>query len=70
MKNIKTCFFATTFLVIFSSCSYISGPDGLFPETKNKFFEEELHPDLVLPSEDVEIVKMIIIRQLPKLSRH
>ena len=57
MKNIKTCFFATTFLVIFSSCSYISGPDGLFPETKNKFFEEELHPDLVLPSEDVEIVK-------------
>ena len=30
IKDINTFFFATTFLVIFSSCSYISGPDWLF----------------------------------------
>ena len=45
------------FLAIFfiTSCSYISGPEGLFPETKNKFFEEDLAPDLNLPSTDLII---------------
>ena len=40
-----------------SSCSYISGPEGLFPETKDKFFDEKLSPDLKLPSADVAINK-------------
>ena len=48
-------------LIVISSCSYISGPDGMFPETKDKFFEEEASPDLKLPSSDVAFKKMIII---------
>jgi uncharacterized lipoprotein len=44
-------------LIAVSSCSYISGPEGLFPETKDKFFEEKLSPDLKLPSSDVAINK-------------
>ena len=56
MKYLKNnCFLV---LVIFiSSCSYISGPEGLFPETKDQFFKEELSPDLKLPSSDVAINK-------------
>lgn len=39
-------------LIIFliSSCSYISGPDGFFPETADDFFNEEIAEDLKLPS--------------------
>ena len=44
-------------LMVISSCSYISGPDGMFPETKDKFFDEKLSPDLKLPSTDVAINK-------------
>ncbi len=56
MKHIiNTCFLIQ--LILISSCSYISGPEGLFPETKNKFFEERLSPDLNLPSPDVAINK-------------
>jgi uncharacterized lipoprotein len=57
--NIKYLKDSLLFLVIFSitSCSYISGPEGLFPETKNKFFEEEIAPDLNLPSSDLIIEK-------------
>ena len=51
----KSCFLAL--LASISSCSYISGPEGLFPETKDKFFEEKLSPDLKLPSSDVAINK-------------
>ena len=38
-------------LIIFliSSCSYISGPDGFFPETADDFFNEEIAEDLKLP---------------------
>jgi len=43
--------------MVLSSCSYISGPDGMFPETKDKFFDEKLSPDLKLPSTDVAINK-------------
>jgi outer membrane protein assembly factor BamC len=43
--------------MVISSCSYISGPDGMFPETKDKFFDEKLSPDLKLPSTDVAINK-------------
>ncbi|MBD63261.1 MAG: hypothetical protein CMD68_04180 [Gammaproteobacteria bacterium] len=42
--------------VVISSCSYISGPEGLFPETKDKFFDERLSEDLDLP-QGVEIKK-------------
>ena len=57
--NIKYLKDSLLFLAIFSitSCSYISGPEGLFPETKNKFFEEEIAPDLNLPSSDLIIEK-------------
>ena len=40
-----------------SSCSYISGPEGLFPDTKNKFFEEEISPNINLPNDDLAITK-------------
>jgi uncharacterized lipoprotein len=57
--NIKYLKDSLLFLAIFSitSCSYISGPEGLFPETKNKFFEEEIVPDLNLPSSELIIEK-------------
>ena len=42
--------------IFISSCSYISGPEGLFPETKDKFFDERLAEDLDLP-QGVEIKK-------------
>ena len=42
-------------MISITSCSYISGPEGLFPETKNKFFEERLAPDLQLPSSEIAI---------------
>ena len=57
--NIKYLKDSLLFLAIFciTSCSYISGPEGLFPETKNKFFEEEIAPDLNLPSSELIIEK-------------
>jgi outer membrane protein assembly factor BamC len=55
MKNIRS--FQFLFLIIFlSSCSYISGPEGLFPETKYKFFEEEINSDIQLQDEDLAII--------------
>ena len=56
MKHLKHSSFLFL-LVAISSCSYISGPDGMFPETKDKFFDEKLSPDLKLPSADVAINK-------------
>ena len=56
MKHLKRSSFLFL-LVVISSCSYISGPDGMFPETKDKFFDEKLSPDLKLPSADVAINK-------------
>ena len=54
MKHLKHSSFLLLLAVI-SSCSYISGPDGMFPETKDKFFDEKLSPDLKLPSADVAV---------------
>jgi uncharacterized lipoprotein len=54
MKHLKRSSFLFL-LVVISSCSYISGPDGMFPETKDKFFDEKLSPDLKLPSADVAV---------------
>ncbi|MDC0992103.1 outer membrane protein assembly factor BamC [Gammaproteobacteria bacterium] len=56
MKHLKHSSFLLLLAVI-SSCSYISGPDGMFPETKDKFFDEKLSPDLKLPSADLAINK-------------
>jgi len=55
MINIQS--FSTAFLIIFlTSCSYISGPEGLFPETKYKFFEEEINPELNIENKDLIVV--------------
>jgi len=32
-----------------TSCSYISGPEGLFPPTKDKFLEEKVEENIMLP---------------------
>ena len=46
MKNI----FQITLAILFiQSCSYISGPEGMFPETKYDFLEEEVSPNLDIP---------------------
>ena len=48
MKNTFTGFLTVTFI---SSCSYLTGPEGLFPETKYDFLEEEVAPSLRIPEE-------------------
>ena len=48
MKNTFIGFLAVTFI---SSCSYLTGPEGLFPETKYDFLEEEVAPSLRIPEE-------------------
>lgn len=56
MKHLNnSCFLLL--LIFISSCSYISGPEGFFPETKDNFFEEKLSADLKLPASDVAINK-------------
>ena len=45
MKKILTILFLTT------SCSYISGPEGLFPPTKNAFLKEKVEEDMILPND-------------------
>ena len=48
MKNTFIGFLTVTFI---SSCSYLTGPEGLFPETKYDFLEEEVSPSLRIPEE-------------------
>lgn len=55
MKNIQS-FCSLLLIICVTSCSYISGPEGMFPETKYKFFEEEVNPDLTLDDEDLQII--------------
>ena len=50
MKNIQSCC-SLLLIICLTSCSYISGPEGMFPETKYKFFEEEVNSDLTLDDE-------------------
>ena len=38
-------------LVITTSCSYISGPEGMFPPTKNAFLNEKVEEDMQLPDD-------------------
>ena len=55
MKNIQS-FCSLLLIICVTSCSYISGPEGMFPETKYKFFEEEVNSDLTLDNEDLQII--------------
>ena len=55
MKNIQS-FCSLLLIICVTSCSYISGPEGMFPETKYKFFEEEVNSDLTLDDEDLQII--------------
>ena len=48
MKNLYFIF-PLLFFYSLTGCSYITGPDGFFPETKNNFFNEKLSEDLELP---------------------
>jgi len=36
-------------ILLLTSCSYISGPEGLFPPTKDKFLEEKVEENIMLP---------------------
>ena len=38
-------------LLLTASCSYISGPEGLFPPTKNAFLKEKVEEDMLLPND-------------------
>ena len=38
-------------LILTTSCSYISGPEGLFPPTKNEFLKEKVEEDILLPDD-------------------
>jgi outer membrane protein assembly factor BamC len=38
-----------TISLFLTSCSYISGPEGLFPPTKDKFLEEKVEENIMLP---------------------
>ena len=49
--------FSMLFLYSLNSCSYITGPDGFFPETKNDFFNEKLSEDLKLPENENTSIK-------------
>jgi outer membrane protein assembly factor BamC len=42
-----------TLIILFltTSCSYISGPEGLFPPTKNAFLNEKVEEDMILPND-------------------
>jgi outer membrane protein assembly factor BamC len=55
MKNIQSLC-SLLLIICVTSCSYISGPEGMFPETKYKFFEEEVHSDLTLDDEDLQVI--------------
>jgi len=55
MINIKS-FSALSLIIFWTSCSYISGPEGMFPETKYKFFDEEINADLTIESKDLNVV--------------
>ena len=39
----------TISILLLSSCSYISGPEGFFPPTKDEFLKEKVEADIKLP---------------------
>jgi outer membrane protein assembly factor BamC len=46
----------TTTILVLTSCSYISGPEGLFPPTKDEFLKEKVEADIQLPADLDKIV--------------
>ena len=55
MKNIQSFSFLSL-IISMTSCSYISGPEGMFPETKYKFFEAEVNSDIALEDNNLNII--------------
>ena len=47
MKNL----ILLTIIISTTSCSYFSGPEGMFPSTKDNFLEEKVAKDINLPPE-------------------
>ena len=45
-----------TTIFFIQSCSYITGPEGMFPETKYDFLEEEVAPNLSIPESLIRII--------------
>ena len=41
----------TVSLLFLTSCSYISGPEGLFPPTRDDFLKERIDQDIQLPAD-------------------
>ena len=50
-------FFIINLLIITTSCSYISGPEGMFPPTKNAFLKEKVEEDMQLP-DDLNVIHL------------
>lgn len=50
MKN----YFFIIFIFIFSSCSYLTGPDGVFPDTTYDFLDDELSTG-VITTDDLDL---------------
>ena len=42
------------FIFMFSSCSYLSGPDGVFPDTQYDFLDDELSTG-VITTDDLDL---------------
>ena len=47
MKNL----ILITIIISTTSCSYFSGPEGMFPSTKDNFLDEKVTKDINLPPE-------------------
>ena len=52
MKN----YFFIIFILTFSSCSYLTGPDGVFPDTQYEFLDDELSTGVITTNDlDLEM---------------
>lgn len=52
MKN----YFFIVFILMFSSCSYLTGPDGVFPDTQYEFLDDELSTGVITTNDlDLEM---------------
>ena len=52
MKN----YFFIIFILMFSSCSYLTGPDGVFPDTQYEFLDDELSAGVITTNDlDLEM---------------
>ena len=52
MKN----YFFIIFILMFSSCSYLTGPDGVFPDTQYEFLDDELSTGVITTNDlDLEM---------------